>query len=255
MLKAEAINQAYAQIRISGLTATQVPEEEILALRELDQMMAQWQVQGRTVNYNFPPASVDGNMTQSDPNEILGVHAWALTGVIANLSVRLVEYFGKEIPQTLGGKARAGLNVIRQQTFKSDDVQYPHRMPIGSGNQLRRLGYIARFYYPVYRGRHQTTEIITTQNLDLQYDFTSDMKADDYVVSYSLIASEQGGIELESDELVGNVVKYRVLAYRDRDGRVDITATSASGLVMPKTICFDTVQNSCCVSEGVYPDA
>ena len=34
MLKAEAINQAYAAIRISGLTTEQVPEETEVALRD-----------------------------------------------------------------------------------------------------------------------------------------------------------------------------------------------------------------------------
>ena len=250
MLKAEAINQAYAQIRISGLTTEQVPEETTIALRVLDQMMAQWRVMGRDVGYNFPPPNTDGNLTQSDPGETFGVADWAVGGSIANMAKQLVSYFGKDVPPVLAGDARFGLTVIKQQTFKSDDVPYPHRMPIGSGNRLRSVGYLARFYYPKYKGRHQTQEIKETQNLDLSYDFTPHLVGDDFIASYTIEADPAGGVSLVSDSQVDNAIFYRVLAYRNRDGRIDLTATSEAGLVFPMTFCFETVNDACVVTQG-----
>lgn len=252
MLKSEAINQAYAEIRISGLTATQVPEETVLALRELDQMMAQWAAVGRDVNYNFPPPTTGQELVQSDPSETFGVFSWAINGVITSLATRLVTYFGKETPAALAGKNRGNMNLIKQQTVKLDPQQYPRRMPIGSGNRFHAggEGYLARYYYPVYTGRGQRTDIIVTQNLDLTCDFSNDLAEGDTIESYTIAADERGGVSLVSDSIDGNVVSYRVLAEKDRDGKVEIVGTTANGLVLPKAYCFKTTGNSCVVTNG-----
>ena len=250
MLKAEAINQAYDQIRISGLTTQQVPEEVIIALRELDQLMYQWRVLGRDVNYNFPPPTTGDERVLSDPAEAMGVFDWAQAGVIASLAKNLVTYFGKAVPTSLAAVARVGLRTIMQQTFRSEDNPYPHRMPIGSGNRLRNVGYLARFYAPAYKGRGQQTEILVTQNLDLTCDFTLELAEGDALASYTIEADNRGGVTLQSHSRDGNVISFRVIADAEngRDGSVEIVGTTDNGLIIPKKICFDTVENKCLVT-------
>ena len=250
MLKAEAINQAYSQIRISGLTTQEVPEEVNVAIRELDQLMAVWQAMGRDINYHFPLPTPGNELIESDPNDTLGVPAWAVPGVITSLARHLVTHFGKDVPASLDAMAKFSVNVIKQKTFKANPQQYPHRMPLGSGNRQHDRGYIARFYYPVYQGRGDKTEIVVTQNLDMTADFSNDLRDAETVESYTIAVTAGGGITLVSDILEGNVVLYRVLAVKDRNGKVQITATTSLGMVIPKAYCFDTKENTCVVTSG-----
>jgi hypothetical protein len=249
MLKQEAINQAYGQIRISGLTTDVVPEESDIALFELDQVMTAWRAMGRNINYNFPLPTTDDTQIQSNPEDVLGVYDWAEQGVIATLAANLVEYYGKEIPAGVSRKQRFGVNVIKQQTVKLDQQQYPHRMPIGSGNRFRQTGIIARYYWPSYKGRADATEIIVGQNLDMTSDFTGDLQAGDDLVSYTIEANGRG-ITLQSDSRTVNVINYRVLANKDCEGKVSIVGTTLAGLVIPKAYCFDTVENTCVVTHA-----
>ena len=99
MQKGEAVKQAYAQIRISGLTVDPTPEDIELAIWELDQMMWEWQGKRRLVNYNFPPPTTGDELVVSDPADPFDVYDWAVSGSVMSLACRLVEYFGKPIGQ------------------------------------------------------------------------------------------------------------------------------------------------------------
>jgi hypothetical protein len=249
VLKSELIRQAYAMIRISGLTSTQVPEETAIALQELDQMMSQWAAMGRDINYNFPLPTTDDSMVVSDPNDVSGLYDWSTGGVIAELAGRLVEYFGKDIPQPITKKSRFGINVIKQRTVQLNPQQYPRRMPRGSGN-TRGYNYFARFYYPSYAGRADATPIIVTQNMDLTSDFTRDLVGDDEIQSYTIESDPNGGVSLVSSNLTGNVVSYRVVAEKERPGKIEIVATSVAGLILPRAYCFETKENTCVVTNA-----
>jgi hypothetical protein len=248
MLKADVISQAYAQIRISGLTTQEVPEEVEIAIRELDQMMEQWASMGRNLGYTFPIPDTEYTRTQSNPNDNLGTPPWSYGGIISNLAKNVLEYFGKPLPPEIAGKARFGLNVIKQRTFKSNDVPYPSRMPVGSGQGRYADAGFYRFYWPTYQGRAEKTQIVVDQNLDLTADFTPDLINGDLVASYTIEAVEQGGVTVVSSSLTGNVVSYRVLANRDRDGKVNIVATTDQDLVLPRAYCFKTTENVCVVT-------
>lgn len=258
MLKVEIVNQAYQQIRISGLTTQAVPEEITIALAELDQFMSEWISIGRDVNYHFPTRQDVNHEVISDPNEQAGVYPWALRGVIAYLAKSMVEYFGKEVPPSLAAKSRSGLTVIKSKTVKLNPQQYPNSMPIGSGNRWRQVGNLRRFYTPNYRGRDEPYNIIVNQILDLTADFTRDLQDGETVDSYVIAADPNGGVVLLSDSLANNVVSYRVEAtggsnaeYRgNRDGRVTMTATTDQGLTLPRAYCFNTQDNTCVVTQA-----
>lgn len=248
MLKSELVRQAYAQIRISGLTTVAVPEEITRALEELDQLMYRWYSIGRDVNYNFPAPSPDGALILSDPNDLLGIYPWAITGVTSVLAKNLVEYYGKPVPDPLARKARAGLNTIMVHTVKLPQQQYPRNMPRGSGNQIGVGNWLTPFYFPVYGGRGQSTPITLDQNLDMTCDFTNDLAEGDAIASYTIEVDADGGLTLQSDSRDGNVVYYRVLAASNRNGTVTIVATTDNGLVIPKAYCFATRENTCVVT-------
>lgn len=248
MLKSELINQAYAQIRISGLTTQAVPEEINYALAELDQIMDQWVSIGRDVNYNFPTRTDVNHPVVSDPDDESGIYPWAISGVIAYLAKSLVEYFGKEVPASLAAKSRYGLNIIKGKTVQLRSQQYPNRMPIGSGNHFREQGYISRFYRPAYPGRDQPTDIILDEIIDLVSDFTRDLDDDQTLDSYTIAV--EGDITLVSDSLTNNEVAYRIQATGDSDGKVTIIGTTSDGRTLPRAYCFTTQDNTCVVTQA-----
>lgn len=249
MRKAEIVNQAYSQLRISGLTTLPAPEEITLALQELDWLMWRWAADGRDVGYHFPAPTTGDELVISDANEDAGVYSWAIPGIAACLARNIAVHFDKPIPPTLEAKCRSGLNTIRQRTIRIDPQQYPNRMPRGSGNELWQFGRSSRFYHPSYRGRGDQTTIKVNQNLDMTCDFSKDLAEGDSIESYTIAVDAGGGLILQSDSRDGNVVYYRVLAQQDRDGKVTITATTANGLVIPKAYCFDTAENTCVVTQ------
>ena len=237
MLKAEAINQAYAEIRISGLTVDPSPEDNELALRELDQLMTLWRGKRRDVGYNFPEPTADQALVVSDPSDVLGVVDWALQGVICSLALRLLPYFGKEAPPVLAAKSRGAVNVIKQNTVKVPDVPYPNRMPRGSGNTVTQPGYVWRYYYPAYDGRPIRKPIVYTQVLDCFQDFSNFLADGDTIESYVISAED---IKLISHAQDGNVINFRVEADKQRDGWVEITITTTGGQVLPQRTLFNT---------------
>ena len=243
MLKAEAINQAYAEIRISGLTSDQVPEETEVALRELDQLMYRWQAIGRDVNYNFPPPTTGQELRVSNPSDLFGVFDWAISGTVAQLAKFLVEYYGKDVPPALAGKARAGLNTIMAMTVKLRDVQYPNRMPRGSGNT--RFGFeFQRYYHPVYFGREQPEPVLEQQIIDLYFDFSNDLPNSETIASYTLDVYPAGaGVTLVSQAQDGNVINYRIQGNdSSRAAVIFCNVTTSAGNTLPRTQTFATIQ-------------
>lgn len=230
MKKSEAISQAYAQIRVSGLTVNPTPEDVTVSLHELDQMMWAWAGIGRDVNYNFPPPTSGDELVISDPADRLGVEAWAIAGVVSNLAIRLVEYFGKEVPMPLNRKARSALSVIKRNTFKAVDVPYPNRMPMGRGNTFR-TPYYNRYYHPAYEGRKGATDMVVDAIRDFAEDFTNNLTQVDSIDSYTIEAS--GGVKLVSHSQDGNVINYRLDAEQTQRGSISIEVLTTDGLVIP----------------------
>ena len=253
MLKAEAINQAYAEIRISGLTTQEVPEEMELALRELDQVMWQWQAMGRDVNYNFPAPTPGQELVVSDPTDLFGVFPWAIQGVVCTLAKNLVSYFGKEIPPALAGKARFGVNVIKQRTFKAPPIPYPNRMPIGSGNNQQWAGLSPRFYNPTYTGRAPVDVVVQDQVADFYFDFSNDLPDPQALVSYTieLLPATGSAISLVSSSQDGNVVNYRV---QGAEGWSDVvvfcSGTRTDGTTIPKAQRFRVLNDQLAVQNA-----
>ena len=94
-------------------------------------------------------------------------------------------------------------------------------------------------------GRKPARDIKITAINDYTKDFSSFLEETDTIASYVIEAESRGGIRILSDSRDGNVISYRVEAYRERDGAVAITVTTTDGLVIPTLTCFDTKAELC----------
>lgn len=241
MKKSETINQAYAKLRISGLTVEPTPEDIQIALYELDNMMLMWAGMGIDINYNMPMPTVNDTRVESNPDDMINVEPFAYSGIIASLALRMAPFFGAEEPQRLVREARSGLNVIRQHTFRDVTVQYPNRMPLGSGNTLRGA-YWNRFHYPAYKTRSNYTNIKIGAVSDFVADFTTLISKDDEIASYTISATPE--LEIIADEQNGNLITYQMRGVREGVASVSITVTALDGIVIREVINYEVVSDA-----------
>lgn len=167
--KATTINGAYTQLRISGLTVNPTPANLQLGLSMLEQMMAEyynsWNL---NVGYVFEDVP--------DLNSLTGVELCYQSMMEMNLAVRLIPAFNKEVPQTLQTLASVSISnaigMVAQANMRM--IQPPRRMPMGSGNELRRP-YNNRFSVPVPVPpvAPETNYIIQGEQFDYYEDFTT----------------------------------------------------------------------------------
>jgi hypothetical protein len=125
--KADLVNGAYEEIRISGLTAQPGPEDVRFALDLLEDMMASFFKKGIDVGYNFQDLP-----DPADKHNIPREHRRA---IILDLAWNVLTAFGKEIPQSLLLRKRAFHSTLVSATATPRQIPYPSRQPIGSGNQ------------------------------------------------------------------------------------------------------------------------
>ena len=85
--KGEVINDAYSQMRISGLTVTPSPELQSKALSRLEAFMGELEINNVCLEYNFTQVP--------DPSDETGVIQPFFLMMSTNLAVRLVPDFNK----------------------------------------------------------------------------------------------------------------------------------------------------------------
>lgn len=129
--KAQIINDAYSQLRISGITSIPNPAEMALALDRLEDMMHEFAGRNICVGYNFEECP--------DPNSSSDVERKYFQLLKTNLAVRLIPNYNKQVPGVLMAQASQSL-ASASSSVASDsvrEVQAPGRMPRGSGNTVR----------------------------------------------------------------------------------------------------------------------
>ena len=104
------------------------PGEVLSWLRKMDALLAQWQAQGITLNYNFP-----ASFGTSKPTDMMGVPDAALDTIAAWVAMRVAPGIGKTM-STESRKAMAdGLSLLRSETAVIPCMHYPKTTAIGSG--------------------------------------------------------------------------------------------------------------------------
>ena len=138
--KIDIVNDAYSQMRISGITVDPTPEDVALAVDRLDDMMAEFNARNVCINYEF----------EENPNPITkhGVGREHHLMMAANLAMWLLQDFGKDIPPSLYAVASRTYDTTSSVVAVKNlrEVQQPSRMPRGTGT--RRFNRWRRYFPP-----------------------------------------------------------------------------------------------------------
>jgi hypothetical protein len=233
--KIEIIQDAYSQMRISGLTAKPAPRDIELALYRLEGLAAEMFSRNIDVGYSFED--------QPDPNTESGIGIESRQGMATNLAIRLLPDFNKEVSPVLYKQAVQSMttmsnlsaaNIVRQ-------VQYPNRMPVGSGNR-NWLNEWQRFYPNV----NQAPVSVATNKMTIGdiNDFTEDFTAylgSESIASYTIIVDT--GLSLSNDTSSGTAISYRIEAKNETLAntflQVAISVTTSTGRVDTRRVSFE----------------
>lgn len=240
-LKADCINNAYQELRISGLTVNPQPNETSTALRKLEAMANEFSKRNVCVGYNFEDSP--------DLNSSAGIPPEYQESFELCLAVRLVSIFGKgaadKIDQVLFQRESGAWTYLSGMTAPIQQVQASGRMPLGSGNE--RYGFrFSRFYKPTALPDPgcETNDMIVGEINDYVEHFDSDLIDNEVVSSYALTSNTGLTIVSESLSTDGTDVNYKVQAVgssTDNPGglyQVKIVATTDSGRVIIRLINF-----------------
>ena len=235
-LKGDIVNSAYSKLRISGLTKQPTPEDNELAMMELESIANELTGLNLCVGFNFEP--------DPDPGSKHGTEMKYFSHLASILAARLLPNFGKgfQPDPILLRQASVAWSSIASMAAQVKQAQYPSRMPIGSGN--RRCYYAESDFYvpeatpPTSCDSHTLT---VGEIDDYTESFESYLKDSEDVASYTILADT--GITILSDSLATPIVSYRAQA----DSAVPlinvvITATTTTGRVKTKIINFQVVE-------------
>ena len=204
MLKSDIINGAFSEMRISGLTVSPDPRDLELALRRLEQMMAEFQIRGICLGYNF--------QLTPDPSDETGVELYAQGMMDRNLAVRLIPAFNQTVPQTLFALANGSLSTISTKVHSDRlrQVQPPRRMPTGSGaNRINRNW--RRFETPqVFPPNECATNEITAGEINDYVESFQAYLGTEAIVSFTIDADT--GLTIVSSSNNSPLINYRVKA-------------------------------------------
>jgi hypothetical protein len=238
--KIDVINDAYSQLRISGLTVEPTPEDTSLALNALESMMAEYFSRNICVGYIFEDLP--------DPNSLTGVELRFKSMMSANLAMRIAADFGKQLPASLTALASAGLSTASQASAIKNiqHTNYPARMPRGSGNATR-YDRFNRYYPPTIDVPPDcdTHRIIIGDINDYYEDFSAYLKDGEAISSFTITAD--AGLTLQASANEDPRITYRVEAVSNATQgnyqQVKIVITTDDGRVNTRLIDFD-VQSS-----------
>lgn len=249
--KIDIIQDAYSQLRISGLTTMPTVEDLELALVRLEDMAAMWEADNVIVGYNFEQ--------EPGPNESSGVQPAFKQAFAKNLAVQLVPDFNLNAPQTLYQSARGAFSSMcgAAAVARLQQVPYPDRMPIGSGNEMS-FNRWARFYrnYPSFINTTQSEQIFIGDVDSYSFHFDSTLIGNEYIEAYEL--QLDNGLVLVGSDLDDskNSIDYKVKAVgvsdsRHQEGGSQVTAIvkTSGGRVITLRMFFSlTPRNSNVVS-------
>jgi len=203
--KNDIILGAFSQLRISGITRQPTPEDLELALIRLEDMAAQFNTT-MPVGFNFEDVP--------DPNSDAGIPRALKIAFETGLAIRLIPDYNKEVPQALALISSGALSHMASLSAmqRIQGVQYPSRMPIGSGND--RYSRWARFYGSYSIGalpiNSSNVSMFIGDKNTFSEKFDAYLKDGETIVSFSIVADS--GLTLSDQSNTDTEVLYTVLA-------------------------------------------
>jgi hypothetical protein len=238
LTKNDIILGAYSQLRISGITRQPTPEDLEIALERLEDMAAQFNVT-MPIGFNFEDLP--------DPNSDSGVPRALGQCFKANLAMRLIPDFNKEVSPVLIAQANQGLSRMASQSAmqRLQHVQYPNRQAIGSGNY--RWARWSRFYRA--SGNLPTNSANRSLFIgdidDFIEHFDAYLKDGEDIASYSIVAD--AGLTISNDVNATPDITYTVQAGTPADSdstnilQITIIATTTFGRVETRRLFVEVV--------------
>jgi hypothetical protein len=133
--KKQLIMDAFAEIGLNDAFNVSADDQQ-LALRRMDTMLAEWNSKGIRLGYPLP-SSPDASKLDDDS----GLPDAAFQAVITNLAIRLAPGFGKTVSQDTRTTATAGYNTLLKVAAFPPEQQRPDTLPRGAGNKPWGGGY------------------------------------------------------------------------------------------------------------------
>lgn len=220
--KSTIINDAYSQLRISGLTVDPTPEDISLALGRLELMAHEWESAGFCTGYLFED--------EPDPDSQLGVDYPKWQAFITNLALRLCPDFELTPSQILVTQASQSLSFFAGQSVKARVKNtYPNRQPVGSGTR-----FYFRRYYPQAEIVASCDRMLVGGVMDFTELFGDYLSKDEDIESYNVTTE----MSLLNKELAGTQINYQLEAVKEGLFITEIEITTTLGR---KTTRFNKV--------------
>lgn len=230
-LKVELINAAFSRCRISGLTAIPEPSDLALALRRLENMVAAWEANNICTGYNFED--------EPDLNSVHNVERKHWDAFETSLAMRILADFGKSPHPTLVKDARGAHAILLSSTSVTDQVPYPSRHPVGSGNTLKTNRF-RRFYRSSVQVPNDCDRIsLLVGDIDIFIEHFDEWLSEfEEASSFTIESEKPSSLTITSSSRADADVTYTVEAKAAGTFKVTIVLTSTLGRVTTRTRYF-----------------
>jgi len=229
--KNDIIVSAYEHMRISGLTVIPSAADNALALKTLENLMAELANRNILVDYNF-----ENTPLLTSRHNIERRFWFAIEMLLAD---RLLSAFGKDATPSFIRARSAAQSSLSSACARVNVVPYPSRMPKGIGNF-----YSDRFYPPAETApiEPSTFTMYIGDIDDFVESFIEYLNAGETISSYVLTADT--GLTIVSESLASPNINYQVSAVGNNEEdteilQVKIVITTSTGRVKTRINTFE----------------
>ncbi len=233
--KIDHVRKAYEQLVISGITTEVSPEEAVIGIERLEDMMEEFCARNICSNWLF----------EDDPNpntnpELERRYNYA---VETNLALRLCAIYGKEPSSTLARGAMQSLSNWSALSSKTNEILPPRRQPRGSGNTFRYENWI-RFY------RFENNAPISCDTFEIKegqedfylVDFDNFLLANNTITEFTIDSTP--GIDVLESTQVGSAINLKCRGVVAGYNTVTITVTTSAGRINPQLVNFTVIRQT-----------
>lgn len=241
-LKGDIINNAYEELRISGITVDATNTENEKALNRLETMANEFSARNICTGYAFED--------EPDPNTPHNIPRKYWHGYETNLAVRLMSIFGKGFKPdpNLIKEAGASYSFMASDTADVNRVQYPARMPKGSGTSSKYNRW-DKFFRPTAQAPTEcATNTMYIDNINTFVEhFDSYLESGETISSYTIEADT--GLTVTTSTNSSPDIDYTISAVGGSSGtaeallQVKIVITTSQARVQTRLINFELLQS------------
>ena len=136
--KGDIIKEALAEIGLGAFAYSLQPEDKATALRRLNAMLAEWEVDGLKTGYI--PTATPGQDRFSDDSLI---EDYAVRAVILNLACEIAPNYGKQVSQKTATGAVKGRKIVRRENAEVPSRGFDYTaVPLGAGHKRAREPFV-----------------------------------------------------------------------------------------------------------------